>query len=1392
MNQKFPWKRFWCTPEGILQLEESGYLVDPEGEYGKYLNPDVVGFENIQNVPCLILLGEPGIGKSQAIADEIEKLRKEVSEKDDLILFIDLKAYGGEERLWKDLFESETWKKFQQSKNDLHLFIDSLDEARLRIPTVTSLILDGLKTVPTERLFLRIACRTAEWPWSFKEGLSKLWTNDQVKVYELSPLRLIDVQKALNILGLNPTEFITAVDDKNAGPLASKPITLNFLLNLFKKESGFPASQIELYEKGCLYLCEEPDEEKREKNGIDSRSFATSLQRFVIASRIAAALLLSNRFAIYTDIDHGDMSDDYINFRELIGGKEKADSNIFEVTERSVGESLKTGLFTSRGAHLMGFAHQTYAESLAARYLEDIPIEQIKALFAHPNDINKIIPQLHETIAWLAGQRHDIFSWIISIEPEILLRSDVSKVDDETKGKVVSELLSKFENEELFDDYNFRKYYKKLSHAKISEQLEPYITKKEVPSITRYVALEIAEACGAKKLQDTLVKICLDQNEDYDIRVQAASVICKIAHEEFKKKLEPLAKGEAGDDPDDQLRAYGMRCMWPKHWNSIEFLKHITVPKKDLLGAYFWFLKYEVISQMPTPDLKTSMSEALKIIMDWPYEEGGLNPLSIISDKIVSIAWPQIPDMAVMEALSNLILTRIKAHKPICDGKIWEAISTDSNKRHEMVKFMIERAEINEKLCGTFAYGQTALLLDSDFPWLLEQIEAADPAIQGLWATCIINTLRDNHPREWIDNFLEVRSQVPVLQKKYPAFWEIDSELSRDAKENYVERLRWEKGKIEKTPDPPISKRIETSLRQIEGGIIEEWINLTYHLSVDQSTGELHEWPHNIQETPGWQTSDEIRQGSITTTAKKFVSNYIPENDEWFGKNLYSRRVLSIYLAIRLSVEDNEYMDNMSDAIWGRLVPYIIDSPASNDRPSYCWLFNLAYQRVPGTTRQYFQRLMDSEYERTGRIHFIDNLKQCWNDELTPIITDKLKSKDLKPEALRDLVEFLIDIKVPDVDAILIEKIEHLKGKNSSDNKLLTKLFALLLKHWGAKYWSLIWTFFQQRPELTDDILVNLADMTGLREDSFTDTFEAKQIAEFYVLMSNKYSPDEDPPLEGRVTPRHSLGQLRNGLLMKLVNKGTKEACGALENIINKLPTQRPWIVWRLKKAQANMLRKTWIPPTPAQVISLLQDHSKRFVESEEQLLSVVLESLKKIQEYYQGKTKPAELLWNYHKEGHKLIFYPKDEEYLSNDIARRLEEYLVNKGIIVNREVQIQKEMKTDIYINAVSPVGKTEDIRTLTTVIEVKGCWHDELYTAMESQLVNNYMTKNGLRTGIYLVGWYMCDKWDNSDARKGKTPKVTVYELRKQLQEQADQLQASVSAISDLKLLILDLSL
>ena len=48
------------------------------------------------------------------------------------------------------------------------------------------------------------------------------------------------------------------------------------------------------------------------------------------------------------------------------------------------------------------------------------------------------------------------------------------------------------------------------------------------------------------------------------------------------------------------------------------------------------------------------------------------------------------------------------------------------------------------------------------------------------------------------------------------------------------------------------------------------------------------------------------------------------------------------------------------------------------------------------------------------------------------------------------------------------------------------------------------------------------------------------------------------------------------------------------------------------------------------------------------------------------------------------------------------------------------------------------------------MKGCWNAELNTAMVSQLVNRYLKDNQCHHGLYLVGWFQCSEWDQSDWR------------------------------------------
>lgn len=130
--------------------------------------------------------------------------------------------------------------------------------------------------------------------------------------------------------------------------------------------------------------------------------------------------------------------------------------------------------------------------------------------------------------------------------------------------------------------------------------------------------------------------------------------------------------------------------------------------------------------------------------------------------------------------------------------------------------------------------------------------------------------------------------------------------------------------------------------------------------------------------------------------------------------------------------------------------------------------------------------------------------------------------------------------------------------------------------------------------------------------------------------------------------------------------------------------------------------------------------------------------------------------------------YLPKDENSLSDYVARYLKNYLYQKGIIINREVEIRRGERTDIQVDAVRKKQNGDVYDSVTVIIEVKGCWNDELNSAMEIQLVNRYLKDNTCQHGVYLIGWFNSEQWDNSDSRKSKAPKISIDKAREKFEK------------------------
>jgi predicted NACHT family NTPase len=392
----YTWPRFWVPRDGTIDLSDAGFLQDPSVLAGPQGPTPLAA---LQDWRALALLGEPGIGKSTTLKEEADRVAALPAATRTVPIYVDLRAFSNESLLYARVFEGEKFIAWKNGTSYLFLHLDSLDEALLRIDSIANLLASELPGSPTERMSIRIACRTAVWPAAtLGAALISIW-GETSGAFELAPLRRRDLFTALDAHGIAVEGFMRALFAAQAVPFAIKPLTLKMLLTIYRQRGDLPNSSIDLYKQGCLALCEEQNKSRRDSG---RRGRLNAGQRMRLAGRIAAATILGNRFAVWTGPEVNHPSEN-IPVSELAGRREQGEFAAFYATDDDVREVLDTGLFSSRGEGRMGWSHQGYGEFLAAFYLFErgVPAETMLKALLHP--AGGLVPQLSVIAAWAAS-----------------------------------------------------------------------------------------------------------------------------------------------------------------------------------------------------------------------------------------------------------------------------------------------------------------------------------------------------------------------------------------------------------------------------------------------------------------------------------------------------------------------------------------------------------------------------------------------------------------------------------------------------------------------------------------------------------------------------------------------------------------------------------------------------------------------------------------------------------------------------------------------------------------------------------------------------------------------------------------------------------------------------
>ncbi|MBI1879593.1 MAG: hypothetical protein HYR94_15470 [Chloroflexi bacterium] len=544
---------------------------------------------------------------------------------------------------------------------------------------------------------------------------------------------------------------------------------------------------------------------------------------------------------------------------------------------------------------------------------------------------------------------------------------------------------------------------------------------------------------------------------------------------------------------------------------------------------------------------------------------------------------------------------------------------------------------------------------------------------------------------------------------------------------------------------------------------------------------------HHVEEPkldllPVWGELDEKTKSRVVEAGKKYLLACDPNEYDWLDSS-QSYPVIAGYRAfLWLLTKTPEFvLSDIPRDVWQRwasVILYYAREPQGKQIEEQeislvKTLLKLTYQNAPDEVINTLTEVIDSKNEM-GYINVTRGIDDFWDDRLASAIFEKIQDKTLKSQWFRDLLEKLLKHRFNQAETFANSLLSSIPTEGEARERSVVT--ACLLLHYAQDAgWSAVWPAFQQDNEFGKDVIKGFVAQDRWFYATYVGTkLTETQLSSLYSWLAIQFPHDKFQKLKGAgfIRDEHELADFRDSMLRHLQERGTKQAIDELQKIAAQFPEVD--LSWEIIEARKRYRQNTWQPPKPAQVLELARKGHTRWIQDGNQLLNAIVESLEKLNREFQGKsgaTSKEFHLWN-----EKPVNTPKDENRISDYIEAYLKQEFEGKGIFLGREVQPRRGNFTDVIVKTFIRLPNGDFGDEITAVIEVKGCWHDELKTAMKTQLVDRYLVLSGYQHGLYLVGWFLCDKWDKSDSQKGKTPKWSFEETQAHFVNQAEDISRS----------------
>ena len=615
-------------------------------------------------------------------------------------------------------------------------------------------------------------------------------------------------------------------------------------------------------------------------------------------------------------------------------------------------------------------AHQTYAEFLAAHYLRHcgMAAPQMLHLILYPDGSGKVVSQLQEVAAWLALMEPPVFRALVRSDPETLLRSDVTSLTDGDRAELARNLLSTIEAEDVLDDHAIFAFYGRLKNPDLEGILRPYITDATRGAEVRRVAIGIAQECGVQGLAPELARVAVTAEEPNLVRVRAAAAVKGLDVPESNAALRPLALRSGDDDPDDELKGYGLSATWPGHLSAAELFGVLKPQKnRNLFGMYRRFLDTADVSGLRRSDFL--------IALCWAKEHLGqdrrIDPLCALAWRILAVATGQIQDPDVAEAMAEAMV-RGWDYVPE-DGPVASALRASAEVRQTLTRVTLPKVVSNP--FGASILLDTCALSGVDALWLLGELETATiPGVQELLSGVFLRVFHSLSVEDY-DLTLTAARGIPALADALAPFRNpvlLDSPMAAAMRSDYVRAQQYRHvGTDADTPTNLDPQRI----RAILDSQPSEGFWRVCRILDEYAQSRSSDAPSVLA---AWSELESDLGYRVIEAAEAYAVGFAPLRDTpWWKDGRFSYAEIAGFWALMLLSSCRQAPARfalLTDKVWDKWTAIVASFPFPKENDLYAWVLQEAHRRHPEQVVQVLGDVIDGENERYGDIYCLPAL----------------------------------------------------------------------------------------------------------------------------------------------------------------------------------------------------------------------------------------------------------------------------------------------------------------------------------------------------------------------------------------------------------------------------------